>query len=98
MSPNYKPDSSRLNLFYILHVLQKYSDIEHPMSVPDIREKINLEFGYMSYTDSIISTDTIKRILEEFTERVFPCQSDYVGYESIYGCFWKKYEGYKSKS
>ena len=98
MSPNYKPDSSRLNLFYILHVLQKYSDVEHPISVPDIREKINQEFGHMSYTDSIISTDTIKRILEELTERVFPCQSDCIGYESIYGfyigCLMKKEDGF----
>ena len=72
MEKGRKPDSSRLNLFYIVHVLQRYSDREHPMSVSKIQEKINQDFGYISMTDSLISADTIKRILDELIERVFP--------------------------
>ena len=43
-----KPDSSRLNVFYILHVLANYSDEEHPLSVSDIARHVNKEFGYLS--------------------------------------------------
>ena len=43
MQKGRKPDSSRLTLFYIIHVLQRYSDREHPISVSEIQEKINLK-------------------------------------------------------
>ena len=36
-----KPDSSRLNLFYIVHVLAKYTDEKHPMSAIEIANKVN---------------------------------------------------------
>lgn len=66
-----KPDSSRLNVFYILHVLANYSDEEHPLSVSDIARHVNKEFGYLSISGTIISADTVKRILEELTDKIF---------------------------
>ena len=102
MQKGRKPDSSRLNLFYIIHVLQHYSNKEHPMSVGEIQEKINQDFGYLSVTDSLISSDTIKRTLDELIERVFPQEANAMEYESNYG-FWigcitrtKKYYFYES--
>lgn len=66
-----KPDSSRLNAFYILHVLANRSDEEHPMSVSEITERVNEEFGYLSASGTMISADTVKRILEELTDKIF---------------------------
>lgn len=66
-----KPDSSRLNTFYILYVLENYSDEEHPLSVSDIGKRVNEEFGYLSESGMMISTDTVKRILEELTDKIF---------------------------
>ena len=66
-----KPDSSRLNTFYILYILENYSDEEHPLSVSDIGNRVNEEFGYLSASGAMISTDTVKRILEELTDKIF---------------------------
>lgn len=41
MAKSKKPESSRLNLFYILQILSSHSDEEHPMSAPEIRDKVN---------------------------------------------------------
>lgn len=90
MQKGRKPDSSRLNLFYIIHVLQHYSDREHPMSVSTIKEKINQDFGYLSMSDSLISSDTIKRTLDELIEHVFPDEMNVMEYEAAYG-FWIGY-------
>lgn len=77
MAKNNKPESSRLNLFYILQILSTYSDEEHPLSASEIRDKVNEEFGYLSAMDSIISLDTVKRILEELTDKIFSTGLDY---------------------
>ena len=66
-----KSESSRLNLFYIIHVLSKYSDEEHPMSVAEIKKMADKEFGYLASGESIISLDTVKRTLEELTDKIF---------------------------
>ena len=66
-----KADSSRLNTFYILYVLANYSDEEHPLSVSDISKRVDEEFGYLSATGPLISSDTVKRTLEELTEKIF---------------------------
>ncbi|MDD7641014.1 MAG: WYL domain-containing protein [bacterium] len=66
-----KPDSSRLNTFYILYVLANYSDEEHPLSVSDIGKRVDEEFGYLTATGPLISSDTVKRTLEELTEKIF---------------------------
>lgn len=66
-----KPDSSRLNVFYILYVLANCSDEEHPLSVLDITRQVNKEFGYLSTSGTMISADTVKRILEELTDKIF---------------------------
>jgi len=102
MEKKRKPDSSRLNIFYIIHVLQHYSDIEHPLSVAEIVKRINHEFGHLASTDAVISADTVKRTLEELIDRVFPLEYNSVEYESTYG-FWigcftkdKKYYFYES--
>lgn len=67
-----KPESSRLNLFYILQVLEKYTDENHPLSVAQIAEKINKDFGYLVLDNHLISTDTVKRILDELVDKIFP--------------------------
>lgn len=66
-----KPESSRLNLFYILQVLERETDEEHPLSAAVLAEKINTEFGYLSLTDTVISMDTVKRILDDLLGKVF---------------------------
>lgn len=66
-----KPDSSRLNTFYILYVLANYSDEEHPLSVSEIGKRVNDEFGYLSAAGTLISSDTVKRTLEELTDKIF---------------------------
>lgn len=102
MQKSNKPESSRLNIFYIIHVLQRYSDREHAISASEIQEKVNQEFGYLSSSDSLISVDTVKRTLDELIECVFPKQANVMEYESNYG-FWigclnqnKKYYFYES--
>ncbi len=37
MANGSKPESSRLNLFYILQVLSDYTDEDHPMSASGIK-------------------------------------------------------------
>lgn len=66
-----KPDSSKLNTFYVLHVLENYSDENYPLSIMDITKKINDDFGYLAVSGAIISSDTVKRILEELTDKIF---------------------------
>lgn len=75
MSKSHKTESSRLNLFYILQVLKKYTDEEHPLSIVEIQERVNKEFGYLTASDSLISQDTVKRTLEELTDRIFPADA-----------------------
>lgn len=66
-----KPESSRLNVLYIVYVLSNYSDEEHPMSVTEIKEKVDEEFCYLSLGDCVISIDTVKRTLDELTDKLF---------------------------
>ena len=68
-----KPDSSRLNLFYILHVLAKYTDEKHPMSAIEIANKVNTEFAHLALGNvkTIISQDTVKRTLDEMIDKLF---------------------------
>ena len=69
-----KPDSSRLNVLFIIYVLSNYSDQEHPLSASDIKKYIDAEFDYLSNAEdgAVISVDTVKRVLEELTDKVFP--------------------------
>ncbi len=68
-----KPDSSRLNLFYIVQVLAKYTDEKHPMSAQEIAEKVNTEFAHLASeeVEHIISPDTVKRTIEEMIDKLF---------------------------
>jgi hypothetical protein len=66
-----KAESSRLNVFYILYVLANDSDEAHPLSVAEITDRVNGEFRYLSASGQIISADTVKRTLEELTDRIF---------------------------
>lgn len=68
---NKKPESSRLNLFYILYVLSVYSDEKKPMSATEIVKAVNNEFGYLTEAGEILSKDTVKRTLDELTSIVF---------------------------
>lgn len=40
-----KPENSRLNVFYILQILERYTDDRHPLSVAQIREKLMLSLA-----------------------------------------------------
>lgn len=99
MAKSNKPESSRLNLFYILQILSNHSDEEHPMSASEISDKVNEEFGYLSSTGAVISLDTVKRTLEELTDRIFPTGLDYNEMLYRYGycvsCFMKKNGEYR---
>lgn len=70
---NTKTEKSRLNIFYILFVLEKYTDEENPLSATEISRLVNLEFGYLSDSKNgeILSVDTVKRTLKELTEKIF---------------------------
>lgn len=99
MAKNNKPESSRLNLFYVLQVLAHESDEEHPMTARQIKEKVDAEFGYLSETGAIISLDTVKRILDELTDRIFAADMDYEQLTYQYGfcihCVVKAGNSYK---
>ena len=41
MKKSAKPESSRLNLFYIIYVLKKYTDENHPITALEIKEYVN---------------------------------------------------------
>lgn len=69
-----KPDSSRLNVLYMIYVLANYSDEEHPMSISEIKDKVDEEFGYLSLNGTVVSLDTVKRSLEEVTDKLFPSE------------------------
>lgn len=84
---NRKPESSRLNLFYILHVLSEYSDEQNPMSAQDIADMVNREFNYLSESGSVISMDTVKRTLDELTDKIFAEGTDYFAGLQRYGMF-----------
>jgi predicted DNA-binding transcriptional regulator YafY len=66
-----KAESSRLNVFFVLYVLSNDSDEEHPISVAEIKKRVDQEFGYLTASSQTISTDTVKRTLEELTGRIF---------------------------
>lgn len=68
-----------------MQILQKYSDEEHPLSVAEIRDKINMEFGHLSITGVLMSNDTIKRILEEMISCIFPNGIADKSWEDDYG-------------
>ena len=98
MAGNVKPESSRLNLFYILQILEHYSDENHPLSVAEITDKVNTEFGYLSVTNTVMSVDTVKRTLEELTDKIFQTGVDYEELTHKYGyyiyCVMKKDDRY----
>lgn len=99
MANGKKPESSRLNLFYILQVLSNYTDEEHPMSASEISDKINEEFGYIFSMGTLISLDAVKCTLEELTDKIFPAGVDYNEMLYRYGycisCLMKKNGEYK---
>ena len=87
MSKQAKPETSRLNLFYILHVLEQYTDEEHPLSAMEIADKVNKEFSYLSSSEKIISDDTVKRILDELVDKIFPTGIDCDKVKRKYGYY-----------
>jgi len=93
-----KTENSRLNVFYILQVLERHSDEEHPLSVTEIRDKINKEFGHLSATGTLMSIDTIKRILEELISCIFIENQNIREWEGKYGfciyCVMRKGDAY----
>lgn len=99
MANSKKPESSRLNLFYILQVLSNHTDEEHPMSASEISDKVNEEFGYLSSKGMVISLDTVKRTLDDLTDKIFQADTDYNEMLSRYGycvsCLMKKDGEYK---
>ncbi len=100
MANGSKPESSRLNLFYILQILSNYTDEDHPMSASEIRDKVNAEFGWLSSNGSVISLDTVKRTLDDLTDRIFPPGIDYHEALCRYGyyisCLMKTDAGYRT--
>ena len=94
-----KPESSKLNLFYILYVLKENTDDEHPISAAEISRIINAEFGYLSVTGKIISQDTVKRTLDELIDKFFPVGLDITNAKEKYGycvyCVMKEGSEYK---
>lgn len=99
MANGSKPESSRLNLFYILQVLANHTDEEHPMAASEISDQVNEEFGYLSSTGTVMSLDTVKRTLEELTDKIFAAGMDYNEMLYRYGycvsCLMKKNGAYK---
>lgn len=81
-----KLESSRLNVLYVVDVLSKYSDEEHPVSASDIKNYVDREFASILHDDdeSVISVDTVKRILDELADRWFPVQRDENMYDIEY--------------
>ncbi len=55
---NQDSKSSRLNLFYIIMTLKKYSSKDHPMTVEEIREKAEKDY------DLVFGKDTVDKQLE----------------------------------
>ena len=51
MADSRKPDSSRLNLFYILQILANHSDEDHPMSASEISDKLGYRKAYPGGAD-----------------------------------------------
>ncbi len=84
---NRKPESSRLNVFYILHVLSEHSDEQNPLAAQEIATRINKDFSYLSQQGGIISMDTVKRTLDELTDRIFAAGTGYFDILRRYGIF-----------
>lgn len=80
-----KPENTRLNLFYILYVLKNNADEEHPIPASEISRIINAEFGYFSDKGNVISTDTVKRTLDELIDKLFPIGIDVADAKEKYG-------------
>ncbi len=102
MAQNTKPESSRLNLFYIIQTLDTYTDAEHPLSAADITERINSDFSFTTKSDAaaVISVDTVKRTLDELLDKVFTGTMDIAEKMQQYGyyifCVMKEDERYVS--
>lgn len=80
-----KTENSRLNLFYILYVLKKNTDEKHPISATELCKMVNEEFGYLSITGKVMSTDTVKRTLDDFIDKIFPMGINSPKYKEKYG-------------
>ena len=65
-----KPDNSRFNVMFILHILQQYSDEDHPLSVIDILNRVNAVFSGKGR--NVISVATVQRTMECLTTELFP--------------------------
>lgn len=89
-----RSEGSRLNLFYILYVLSNYTDENHPMSAAQIKERADAEFAYTSLSAAVISIDTVKRTLEELTDKIFSPGKPRMDLENKFGfavyCVMKK--------
>lgn len=66
-----KSENSRLNLLYVVYVLRKYTDETHPLSIKEITDYVNKEFGYRTVHERFMSNDTVKRLLDEMVNDVF---------------------------
>lgn len=56
--------TSRLNVLYILTVLKKYSNEQHPLSIADITEKVNTLFLSDKQLDTPLNISTVSRIFD----------------------------------
>lgn len=94
MAAGTKPENSRLNPLYIIQALKEHTDEEHPMTASQISDAVNREFGYLSSTGSVVSASTVKRILEDVTDFIFPFGTDLENAELNFGygiyCVMKK--------
>lgn len=70
MRSAHKPDNSRLNVLFILHILQQYSDEDHPLSASDIMNRVNSVFSGRG--SDVISRETVKRTMDCLTTELFP--------------------------
>ena len=77
-----KPDSSRLNLFYIVQVLAKYTDEKHPMSAQEIAEKMGIKYitAYAFFQQKKeLFASSFPHLYTSFTNHLIAlsCHSDY---------------------
>ena len=82
-----KSDGSRMNIFYIIHVLEKFSDEEHPLSAADIAKLVSQEFGEKSGRMVTVSVDTVKRTMSSLIDTFFYNDTDTENEMKKYGYF-----------
>ena len=72
-----KPDSARLNLFYIIYVLKKYSNENNLLSIKEIMELVNTEFKGQNENIKTISKETVRRSLLKLIQDFYTSKFKY---------------------